>query len=175
MVVGSGQTFAPAADPELPRSELAQQGILEFGAEPGSGQATPPAVSAAATLKAVAANELRMFVHDIPKTGHVDSVRSVAERFPVFHPGDNAVSTRTERMIHQVAPNLSAGVRKSVGELRRAGVQQDSGAFQGRSAQEYNLASELQRPMGHGVDRPDPGGAISSGVVQEVGDGGVGL
>ena len=135
-VIGPRKTFPPTPQPEAPRSEALQEGVLELRAKTRGRRAASPIPPGGASLKAVTPHELRMLVRDVAKARHVDAIRTVPEGLAVFHAGERAVGAGAEWMIHEVAPELTARVCKSGRKTRGFRVEQDTRTLESRGAQE---------------------------------------
>src|SRR4029077_6074737 len=99
-------------------------------------RAASPVPPGGPALKAVTRHELRMLVRAVEKARHIDAIRPVPRGVALFHAGERAFGAGAERMIHEVAPELTARVCKSGRKTRGFRVEQDARTLESRGAQE---------------------------------------
>src|SRR5947209_3775150 len=113
--------------------------MLKVSPEAGQIRAPLPLFTAPTSLVSVAAHEFGIFLLNVAKTWHVDSIWPAAERHLVFIAIQSRSRSAAHDVIHHVVAEFSTRVSQSVGKFRCSRVEKNPCRFQCRRAQEDYL------------------------------------
>src|SRR3954464_8074478 len=137
------QHLAEAVEGHFPGTEIADQRLLESGAEARHRRAALPARALGSALESVAALEVRMLRLHVPETRDVNRVGTTSDLHPILRPRQLARRAASHDVVHQVVAELAARVAQSRRKFRRQRVEQNARGFESSGAKEDDLRLDL--------------------------------